>query len=726
MTVTNPNALGLANPRAAPYLATLDGVTDDTAAFKRLHEAINAGTIGGYYVPKTAAIKSGNLPVITKECEIRFFNAAKLDFSENLTATRGISIEGSEGASAELTGNAAEGAYTLEVATEYADGAILKLMDPTTVWDPQGTATHPGEFVEVGQPDGFLSGINGATNSAGGLPAGTKVTALAVTNLNPRSAAEPIWPTTGTLQIGAETFTYTSRTFEGNFVKFVITEKECLTTFAQGFRVRLANEAGKVYLRIPVSGEGGYTTANKSKVALCTMVPRVTIDNARIQGPLFPAGGGVGMVGINVALGMRANIVKPYIDTCLNTGVRFEGCMWSHIDDPFITNARQLNFTTGGSSYGVNFNRGTQDCSVRGGRTIRTRHSFTYGAGGDALARRNVVMDHQSISTFADAYDTHGSGDGIRFLRCIALEPYSAGFNMNNPKASAKDCEVYRPGTSGVQCANQTIGKTDYDMDVSVYGSVGAGIVIGPAAYRKIEKIKTTLNSTTVTSEAGKKVFKATDLGSAITGTGIPAGATITKVTTEEEITISAEATATGEVTVAIGIGQNQRRIRIRGAVDSSAKGAVSVTGAGEGNAIAWYAENVDIDVQVSNGPTTGATNPAIQVAAAKGVRVRGQTAGVQKGNHQIELRDVQQFLVDLGPLGWAEASTGFGVNVIVGTGGAAGGTTKGVIREGPMFNRGKESTKLDNNVTNVWVYPGPDETVVLGTGAGNQKVTVP
>jgi hypothetical protein len=646
--------IGLVDPRSAPYGAKLDGVTDDTAAFTKMHEAINTGAIRGYYVPATAKIK-GNLPALQKEFDIKFFAGATLDFSENFAPTHAcLLIEGTLGAPAELTANAEPGQYILSCATPYADGTILKIVDPTTKWDPAGTNTHPGELVEVGQPDGMLAGINGSTNTPEGMKAGEKITGITLTNLNPTPAGVTVWPAAGKIELGGEVYEYTSRELVTTFVKFTVAEKICEVTKNQGYLGRLVAEAGKVYLRIPISHEQAYTAANKSTVAPATMVPRFTIENPRFLGVNF----GQGTVGIKAEYASHANIVRPWIENCLLSGIVFANCMWSHLDDPFINNSREINFAGGGNGYGINFTEATQDCSVRGGRTVRTRHSFTHGSGGGyGLPRRNVVYDHLSEAAFADAYDSHGGAADVRYIRCHAHEPNGAGFNMNLPKASIIACTVTRPGTNGVQCSNQTIGVSDYDIDAEVLSPQVGGI------------------------------------------------------------TVTAASTTTGTTS---------RRIRIRGEINEPKQYAVQASGSGQGNAINWYLSNVDIDVQVANGPTE-TPYQAVFVSATKFARVRLTSMGVNKLNDQVRLRDVQQFVIDLGPVGWSEAGgTGIGCNVTVGAGGEAGGTTKGVVREGPMFNRGSNSTKLENTVTNVWIYPGPDENVSLGTGAGNQKVAVP
>jgi hypothetical protein len=154
----------------------------------------------------------------------------------------------------------------------------------------------------------------------------------------------------------------------------------------------------------------------------------------------------------------------------------------------------------------------------------------------------------------------------------------------------------------------------------------------------------------------------------------------------------------------------------------------LQIKGRGEGSTIKWKHSNVDVDVQIANCGRLGSGEALAKISTAEGVHVRLRGIGLKTGRTFLELVDVQQYVVDLGPIGWeATSASNKGVVVKVGAGGAAGGSTKGVIREGPMFNvaTGK-SVELDNNTTKTWVYPGPDEIVALGTGEGNQKVVVP
>lgn len=68
---------------------------------------------------------------------------------------------------------------------------------------------------------------------------------------------------------------------------------------------------------------------------------------------------------------------------------------------------------------------------------------------------------------------------------------------------------------------------------------------------RTIAGVGTTNLSTAITAPAGS--FHEEDAGRTITGTGIPAGATIATVTSETAATLSAAATATGTITATLG-----------------------------------------------------------------------------------------------------------------------------------------------------------------------------
>ena len=68
---------------------------------------------------------------------------------------------------------------------------------------------------------------------------------------------------------------------------------------------------------------------------------------------------------------------------------------------------------------------------------------------------------------------------------------------------------------------------------------------------RTITGVGTTLNSTALTAPANS--FHEEDTGRRISGTGIPANATIAAVTSPTAATLSANATATGTVTATLG-----------------------------------------------------------------------------------------------------------------------------------------------------------------------------
>lgn len=70
---------------------------------------------------------------------------------------------------------------------------------------------------------------------------------------------------------------------------------------------------------------------------------------------------------------------------------------------------------------------------------------------------------------------------------------------------------------------------------------------------RSIPSVTTTATSTAITGPAGS--FHEEDAGRAISGTGIPAAATIASVQSDTAATLSAAATASGTVTVTVGAG---------------------------------------------------------------------------------------------------------------------------------------------------------------------------
>lgn len=68
---------------------------------------------------------------------------------------------------------------------------------------------------------------------------------------------------------------------------------------------------------------------------------------------------------------------------------------------------------------------------------------------------------------------------------------------------------------------------------------------------RTVASVSTTNLSTAITAPAGS--FHEEDTGRTISGTGIPAGATIASVTSDTAATLSAAATATGTITATLG-----------------------------------------------------------------------------------------------------------------------------------------------------------------------------
>lgn len=76
-------------------------------------------------------------------------------------------------------------------------------------------------------------------------------------------------------------------------------------------------------------------------------------------------------------------------------------------------------------------------------------------------------------------------------------------------------------------------------------------MVAGRSPEVRAITVTTTATSTAVTAAAG--TFAEEDVSRPITGTGIPAGATLSAVTSDTAATLSAAATAAGTVTATVG-----------------------------------------------------------------------------------------------------------------------------------------------------------------------------
>lgn len=73
----------------------------------------------------------------------------------------------------------------------------------------------------------------------------------------------------------------------------------------------------------------------------------------------------------------------------------------------------------------------------------------------------------------------------------------------------------------------------------------------GRSTESRTASVTTTSGSAAITASAG--TFSQEDVGRTITGTGIPAGATVSAVTSGTAATLSANATASGTVTATLG-----------------------------------------------------------------------------------------------------------------------------------------------------------------------------
>lgn len=81
-------------------------------------------------------------------------------------------------------------------------------------------------------------------------------------------------------------------------------------------------------------------------------------------------------------------------------------------------------------------------------------------------------------------------------------------------------------------------------------------MVAGRSTESRTAVIGTTTTSTAITGAAG--TFHEEDVGRTISGTGIPAGATIATVTSDTAAVLSAAATATGSPTATLGAATGQ------------------------------------------------------------------------------------------------------------------------------------------------------------------------
>lgn len=81
-------------------------------------------------------------------------------------------------------------------------------------------------------------------------------------------------------------------------------------------------------------------------------------------------------------------------------------------------------------------------------------------------------------------------------------------------------------------------------------------MVAGRSNEQRTASVTTTSASAAITAAAG--TFHEEDAGRTISGTGIPAGATVASVTSDTAATLSANATASGTVTATLGAATGQ------------------------------------------------------------------------------------------------------------------------------------------------------------------------
>lgn len=714
--------LGLADPRAALFGAQLDGVTDDTEAFRRLHEAINLGVIPGYYVSAPTVI-TAVLPTIKTGCEIVCLAGGMFDLSQqfgNLPAGWSIEISGSVSAGSLLTENAATYSYILGVSQHVPDGTILKLVDPTTVWDPAGTGSHPGEQVEAGRPDGQLveggafieaKATNGSeilteVSSFIGVAVGQRVTlqgsggglavaegttivevnegakeirmsakanakaiagkakvlcgnivggpslkpgqvlgAIWMTTLNPRPLEVTVIEQTGNLELGSDVIPYTNRTLAiesfGNFVIFTLGEYTVLHEYNQGFQMFVANPEGKQYLRTPVTHEQEYTTANKCTAAVVTPARFVNVRGLRVKGPMWKEG--IAALKINYA--WQVTVTDLRSENCLSVGLQLADVWFGEVINPWIFNSRELNMTPlGGRGYGVSLGQSCQNIRIIGLRSARMRHAVTAGASLEGgIPRRVVVIGAVTESNFADAYDTHGSCNDIKFISCIASEPNGSGFNMNAPKAQLIGCETIRAKTAA-QLVNQGGGATDYLIANHTGVGCPGGFLLGSAAST---------------------------------------------------------------------VGSNCRRLSVSGWLDGITTGpAVQIAGF---NGV-YNQRRILVDVDV-NGPS--GAGPAVLVSDCANYEIRLRADGINKAANGVTATRCNHGVIRLGTLEWAEAG-GAGSGVVLKE------CEDVTVYEGTYVNLGGSSTKVESTCKRINIYQGRGTSVKVEAGATEVKQVVP
>lgn len=136
--------------------------------------------------------------------------------------------------------------------------------------------------------------------------------------------------------------------------------------------------------------------------------------------------------------------------------------------------------------------------------------------------------------------------------------PYTHVFTPGDLSDDVLTIQVGLPGTGGTvhpkTLGGCAIASWELACSAGEIATLGATVAAmnGHVGSRTAADGTTTNLSTTVTS-ASNAAFTQADVGKPISGTGIPAGATITAVASATSCTISAAATASATVTVTIG-----------------------------------------------------------------------------------------------------------------------------------------------------------------------------
>jgi hypothetical protein len=136
--------------------------------------------------------------------------------------------------------------------------------------------------------------------------------------------------------------------------------------------------------------------------------------------------------------------------------------------------------------------------------------------------------------------------------------PYTHTFTPGDLTGDALTVQVGRPATNGTvypfTYAGMKVSSWEIACSQGEIATLGLDLVgMREFAYRTVTDGVTTSGSADISSTSA--AFSSDDIGKPISGTGIPAGATIASVTSATAATLSANATATGTgITFTIGV----------------------------------------------------------------------------------------------------------------------------------------------------------------------------